>query len=684
MTVQRSDRAGTSGDAARLTERASVERATADEGPADMPRAATEADAAERVEMPADPALALQAIGTGVVVTAPGGTILYANPAAERLLGQRVAELRGRSIRQALPSLAGTAAVSLAHQTLDDGRRRSWRGEARDERGVRVLDVHVSRDRGTLVYELSDATAAARLESEHERLLDGVGEALLVLDAEWRVTFWNAAAARMTRVSQESIVGLRLWERFPGIVGTPLRRLVRAVLTEKRSGELRNWRYAGDASGAGRGTYDVRAHPIDGGGALVLFVEVTIGEQLERELEEQNAWLRELARRMAAVTDSAEMLTVLCSSALRHCHADGACVAQVTETHSELLAQDGWCMGQPGMRFQLAGSLTEQAIRRREPVAAFDYASEFPERAGQLGLSSYGPMIAVPLVAHDRVLGILNVARRHGFAPFTEQERQRVGVIADHAALVIWKARLLEEAQQANEAKAAFLMTMSHELRTPLAALTGYGELLEDEIVGCLSKEQHDVVERMRSVTHHLSSMIEEVLTYSSLEAGRELVRPAAVRVEEIILAALAAVEPLARSKRLAVETDVRVEGAMLQADPDKLRQILVNLLGNAVKFTERGRVGLRVSRVGGEMEFAVSDTGMGIPAMELSRLFQPFGQLDGGLTRRHGGTGLGLYISRRLARLMGGDVTVESMPGEGSTFTLRLPLAGTESGTGR
>ena len=658
-----------------MAERAGVER-TSEAVPADMPRSVPESLDADRAEPPVDAAAALQAIGTGIVVAAPGGTILYLNAAAERLVGKRAVELRGRSMRQALPAIAGAAEVSLARQTLDDGRPRAWRGEVHDERGARVLDVHVSRDRGTLVFELSDATAAARLEREHERLLDGVGEALLVLDADWRVTLWNAAAARMTRVPQESIVGLRLWERFPGIVGTPLRRLVRAVLTEKRSSELRNWRYAGDASGAGRGTYDVRAHPIDGGGALVLFVEVTEGEQVERELEEQNAWLRDVARQMAAVADSTEMLNVLCASALRHCHADGACVAQVCETHSELLARDGGFMGPPGMRYQLAGSLTEMAIQRREPVAAADYSTEFADRAERLGLAAYGPMVVVPLVAHDRVLGVLTVARRHGFTPFTEQERQRVGVIADHAALVIWKARLLEEAQQANEAKAAFLMTMSHELRTPLAALTGYGELLEDEIVGCLSREQRDVVERMRAVTHHLSSMIEEVLTYSSLEAGRELVRPADVGVDGLVRAALAVVEPLARAKHLPVDVDMRARGERIWADPDKLRQILVNLLSNAVKFTDRGRIGLRVTRDDDEMSFAVSDTGMGIPAIELSRLFQPFGQLDVGLTRRHGGTGLGLYISRRLARLMGGEVEVDSRPGTGSTFTLRLPLA--------
>jgi signal transduction histidine kinase/PAS domain-containing protein len=677
VTVQGSDRAGLSGDTSRAVSERVADRARADDAPVDLPRATAEV-AGGRPDPAADAAAALQAIGTGVLVVAAGGAILFANAAAERMTGQRTVELRGRPLRQALPLLAGEPQVALARLTLEDGRPRGWRGEARDESGVRVVDVRVSRDRsGSLVYELTDATATARLEREHERLLDGVGEALVVLDADWRVTLWNAAAARMTRVPAESIAGRRLGERFPGIVGTPLRRLVRAVLTEHRSGELRNWHYAGDVEGAGRGTYDVRAHPIDGGGALILFVEVTARERRERELAErgeENEWLREVVRQMAVVSDSAEMLNVLCNSALRHTHADGACVAALREGHTELLAQDGGYMGHPGMRFPLPGSLTEQAIRCREPVAASDYSREFAERAERLGLAAYGPTLVVPLVAHDRVLGILTVARLLGQAPFTERERHRVGVIADHAALVIWKARLLEEARQANEAKAAFLMTMSHELRTPLAALTGYGELLEDEIVGSLTREQHDVVERMRSVTHHLSSMIEEVLTYSSLEAGRELVRPATISAAAAVRAALAVVEPLARAKRLVVGSEVPDAEATLRADPDKVRQILVNLLANAVKFTESGRVDVRVSAADDALEFAVRDTGIGIAEHELPRLFQPFGQLDTGLTRRHNGTGLGLYISRQLARLMHGDVTVESTPGAGSTFTLRLP----------
>lgn len=230
---------------------------------------------------------------------------------------------------------------------------------------------------------------------------------------------------------------------------------------------------------------------------------------------------------------------------------------------------------------------------------------------------------------------------------------------------------LLEQAQVASQAKSVFLATISHELRTPLTALTGYGELLADEIVGPLSNSQHEVLERMRSVTHHLTAMIDELLAYTRLEGGRETVHPADVQADELIETTVAVVEPLARAKGLAVRADMPAMVPRLVTDADKVRQILVNLAGNAVKFTETGGITLGVSEDSECVYFSVRDTGSGITTEDQHRLFQPFTQLDSGLTRRHGGTGLGLYISRRLASLLGGRLECVSVMGEGSTFTL-------------
>src|SRR5690606_20666745 len=238
----------------------------------------------------------------------------------------------------------------------------------------------------------------------------------------------------------------------------------------------------------------------------------------------------------------------------------------------------------------------------------------------------------------------------------------------------LWKSRLLEQALAASEARSNFLATMSHELRTPLTALTGYGELLADEIVGPLGEGQLEMVERMRSVTHELAGMVDELLTFSSLEAGRERLRRCMVDSGDLLHAAVAMVEPLARQKGLRVCTSVPASAPALYTDPEKVRQVLVNLAGNAVKFTDHGEVSFSVDCDGAEIRFLVRDTGPGIPPGGQERIFQPFTQLDGGLTRRHGGTGLGLYIASRLAGLLGGRIELASRPGEGSSFALVLP----------
>jgi len=263
------------------------------------------------------------------------------------------------------------------------------------------------------------------------------------------------------------------------------------------------------------------------------------------------------------------------------------------------------------------------------------------------------------------------VTRDLGTAPFSRRESHRLRAIADHAALALWKAELLDQAQSADRAKSRFLATVSHELRTPLTALAGYEELLVDQVIGPLSDSQLDILERMRAVTQHLAVVIEEVLAFSSIEEGRERLRPTEFLAADLLRATATMIEPLARQKHLAFSYHVPDEPIRLTSDIDKIRQILVNLAGNAVKFTEKGEVRLDLERGDGVVTFVVRDTGIGIAPQDVARLFRPFAQLDTGLTRRHGGTGLGLYISRRLAELLGGRIDVESEPGKGSTFAL-------------
>jgi signal transduction histidine kinase len=246
--------------------------------------------------------------------------------------------------------------------------------------------------------------------------------------------------------------------------------------------------------------------------------------------------------------------------------------------------------------------------------------------------------------------------------------------MADHAALGLWKLRLLDQAQSASRAKSDFMAAVSHELRTPLAALSGYGEILSERVAGPLSAEQQDVVDRMRSVTDHLSGLIEEILTYSSLDAGLESVEVRVVSVADVMRDSVVVVEPLAARKGIGFNHEAAPD-AVLLTDAGKLRHILVHLLSNAIKFTERGHVRFAARMDAGDVVFHVADTGIGISAQDRERLFQPFSQLDAGERRRHPGTGLGLFVSRRLAGLIGASMDFSSTVGEGTEFVVRVPV---------
>jgi signal transduction histidine kinase len=280
------------------------------------------------------------------------------------------------------------------------------------------------------------------------------------------------------------------------------------------------------------------------------------------------------------------------------------------------------------------------------------------------------------------MLGILMVVRSPGAPPFADREERRIQAIADHAALALWKTRLFEQVQEANRTKSEFMATISHELRTPLTALTGYEELLADEVFGPLTEQQQGAIERMRTSTDLLTVIIEEILTFSRLEAGEEPVHPRETTVQEIVYKAAAVLEPLALEKQLDLEVITPDSPVPILTDADMVRRILVNLGANAIKFTERGSVAIEATLGRGDVIFAVRDTGIGIAASDLPRLFQPFVQLDTGFTRRYGGTGLGLYISQRLAGLLGGRIEVESELGNGSVFRARIPREWNEVGS--
>ncbi|HEY7394857.1 MAG TPA: HAMP domain-containing sensor histidine kinase [Gemmatimonadaceae bacterium] len=395
---------------------------------------------------------------------------------------------------------------------------------------------------------------------------------------------------------------------------------------------------------------------------------------LSESLDEQSEPLRLLARQMVGEADTAVLLQVLCEAGAIQCRATSAGVLKTVVNEGELVSAIGPLDAARGRRFALSGSLAREVIRTRDIVAVDDFSGSLRPLMKVVPDLRIGPMLLAPLIAHDVILGVLVVTRDPEARAFTSDDAHRLRAIADYAALALWKAELLDEAQAADRAKSRFLAAVSHELRTPLTALAGYEELLVDQVIGPVSEPQLDVLERMRSVTQHLAAVIEELLAFSSLEEGRETIRATDFLAADLVRATAAVVEPLARQKKLAFTLSVPDVAIRMTSDVDKIRQILVNLAGNAVKFTDTGEVRLELSLRNGDVTFTVRDTGIGIARRDLDRLFKPFAQLDTTLTRRHGGTGLGLYIARGLAELLGGKIEVVSELKVGSAFTLVLP----------
>jgi len=231
------------------------------------------------------------------------------------------------------------------------------------------------------------------------------------------------------------------------------------------------------------------------------------------------------------------------------------------------------------------------------------------------------------------------------------------------------------EAERANNSKTDFLAVMSHELRTPLTAIMGYEELLSDGITGPVTELQRQQLGRINASARHLLGLIDEILTFARVEILRERVRYESMSCNHTLADAAALVEPMAAAKNIDFIVELLDEDQAIQTDGTKLRQMLVNLLSNGIKFTERGEVRVGLSVRSGALEVSIADTGVGIAAENIEEVFEPFWQAEQTATRKTGGTGLGLSVTRKLARLLGGDVTVASKVGVGTTFLLTLPM---------
>jgi signal transduction histidine kinase len=415
-------------------------------------------------------------------------------------------------------------------------------------------------------------------------------------------------------------------------------------------------------------------------------VEVRTRE-LARSVKELQA-LGEVSQAINSTLDVENVLRTIVTKAVELSLTDAGAIYVYEEARDEFRLRATY-----GMSEAMIAALTDRhvgvgethigdAAKRRESIQVADLRDDAPSPVNEIILGAgYRALLIVPLLRPGHIVGALVVRRKEPGA-FAKSTIDLLETFADQSVLAIQNARLFREIEEkgrelelASKHKSQFLANMSHELRTPMNAILGYTELILDNIYGEAPEKMRAVLERVQRNGRHLLGLINDVLDLSKIEAGQLTLTLNDYSLKDVVLSVFSAVESLATAKRLALKIEVPAALPPAHGDEHRITQVLLNLVGNAIKFTETGEVAINATAQNGSFTVAVRDTGPGIATADQAKIFEEFQQADNSATRKKGGTGLGLAISKRIVELHGGRIWVESKEGHGSTFSFTVPV---------
>ena len=410
-------------------------------------------------------------------------------------------------------------------------------------------------------------------------------------------------------------------------------------------------------------------------------------QELAQSVEELTA-LSEVSRAVTSTLDLESVLTNIVRHAVQLSKTDAGTIYEFDNSEGVFLprinygVQSEFVEALRESRIKVGdGTVIGQAAVKKTPVqlsdlsAVPDYPLPYIQQAG------YRALLALPLLREDRLIGGL-VVRRRSAGEFPISVVNLLQTFATQSVLAIHNARLFREIEEkgleleiVNRHKSEFLANMSHELRTPLNAILGYTELILDQIYGEVPEKIYEVLQRLEKNGRHLLNLINDVLDLSKIEAGRLTLSLTDYSMADVIQTVSTSLEPLAAEKNLDLKIDVSSDLPTGKGDEQRIAQVVLNLIGNAIKFTNEGEIKVNASVAKEKFCVAVTDTGPGIADSDQQKIFDEFHQVNGTATRKKGGTGLGLSISKKIIEMHGGRIWVESLHGKGSTFLFTLPI---------